>query len=165
MVTYRMPVLLATLRGPTLDFWYHICIDIDTVEEMITTAINGEVVSQGVAVGTNVREEMAGQLLGRLVIGKWNYTFTGKEEQFTWVVTNLNIFKGSNSLDLVQLTQDLCSIQGNHLDWSTSSWQLTGPHAHMVDETIEAVCLQSTTYRMALHVVTSQEEAVATCNR
>ena len=100
-----MPVLLGTLRGPTLAFWYHICIDIDAVEERITTAINGEVVSQGVKVGTNVREEMAGQLLGRLVIGKWNYTFTGKEEQFTWVVTNLNIFKGSNSLDLVQLTR------------------------------------------------------------
>ena len=160
-----MPVLLGTLRGPTLAFWYHICIDIDAVEERITTAINGEVVSQGVKVGTNVREEMAGQLLGRLVIGKWNYTFTGKEEQFTWVVTNLNIFKGSNSLDLVQLTEDLCSIQGDLLDWSTSSWEMTGLHAKIVDERTEAVCHQSTTYRMALHVVTSQEEAVATCNR
>ena len=160
-----MPVLLGTLRGPTLDFWYHICIDIDTVEERLATAINGEIASQGVSVGSNVREKMAGQLTGRLVLGKWNYTFTGQEEQFSWVITNLNIFTGSDSLDLVQLTKELCSIQGDHLDWSTSSWQLTGPHAKMEDDTTEGVCGQSTTFRMALGLVTSQEEAVATCNR
>ena len=160
-----MPVLLGTVNGPTLDFWFHICVDIDTVRGRMATAINGEVVSQGVELGLGVREEMAGQLQGQLVVGKWNYTFTGQEEQFRWVVTNLNIFKGSDSLDLVELTQDLCSIQGDHLAWSTSSWKLTGPHTQMVEETTKAVCGQSTTYRLALGVITSQEEAVATCNR
>ena len=165
IVKCRMPILLGTVRGPTLDFWYHICVDIDMVKGRMVTAINGEVVSQGVKVGAGVRQEMAGQLQGRLVVGKWNYTFTRQEEQFQWVVTNLNIFKGSDSLDLVELTQDLCSIQGDHLAWSTSSWELTGAHIQVGEETTEAVCRQSTTYKLALGVVTSQEEAVATCNR
>ena len=116
-----MPVLLGEVRGPTLDFWYHICVDIDTVKGKMATAINGEVVSKGVEVGVGVSEEMADQLQGQLVIGKWNYTFSGQEEQFRWVVTNLNIFKGSDSLNLGQLTQDLCSTQGDHLAWSTTS--------------------------------------------
>ena len=156
-------MLLGTVRGPTLDFWYHICIDIDTAKGQMSTAINGEVVSRGVEVGAGVREEKASQLQGRMVLGKWNYTFERKEEQFQWTVTNLNIFHGSDSQDLAALTRNLCSRQGDYLAWSTLSWQLTGPHTKLVEETVEEVCGQDATYRIALAHVASQGEAVATC--
>ena len=161
-VIFRV-VLLGTVRGPTLDFWYHICMDIDTAKGEMSTAINGEVVSRGVEVGAGVREERAGQLQGRLVLGKWNYTFEGKEEQFRWTVTNLNIFRGRDSRDLAELTRNLCSSQGDYLAWSTLSWELTGPHTKLMEEAEEDVCGQDTTYRLALGHVTSQGEAVATC--
>ena len=52
------------------------------------TAINGKVVSKGVKLGEGVAEEMPSKMQGKFVVGKWNYTFTGKEEQFLWSVTN-----------------------------------------------------------------------------
>ena len=153
------------MKGPTLDFWMHICIDIDTIKGQMATAINGEEVSQGVEVGTGMKEEQAGQLQGRLVVGKWNYTFSGQEEQFHWTVTNLNIFHGSDSRDLAELTRHLCSSQGDILAWSTSSWRLTGPYTNVVNETVEEVCGQETSYKLALAIFSSQEQAVTTCKR
>ena len=75
-------VWLGAVSGPTLNFWYHICISINTITGTMDTAINGEVVSRGVELGEGVVEGMASQLEGRMVVGKWNYTFTGVEEQF-----------------------------------------------------------------------------------
>ena len=73
------------------------------------TAINGKVVSRGVKFGEGVAEGMTRDLQGKFKLGKWNYTFTGMEEQFVWSVTNLQIFKGSDSLDLAKLTDNLCT--------------------------------------------------------
>ena len=39
------------------------------------TAINGKVVSKGVKLGEGVTEEMPSKMQGKLVVGKWNYTF------------------------------------------------------------------------------------------
>ena len=88
-------VWVGSVSGPTWNFWYHICMDIDTTRGSMDTAINGKVVSNGVKLGEGVAEEMPRRLQGKLVVGKWNYTFTGKEEQFLWSVTNFQMFKGS----------------------------------------------------------------------
>ena len=69
------------------------CVDIDNVEETISTAINGIVTSQDVELGEGVAEQRPKQLQGKLVLGKWNYTFTGVEDQFVWSITNLEIFR------------------------------------------------------------------------
>ena len=108
--------MLGAVEGPTLDFWYHICLDVNAVAGTVDTAINGKLVSQGVEMGEGMMERRPKKLTGNLVVGKWNYTFSGKEEQFFWSVANLNIFKGSN--DMTTLTKDLCSSQGDFLSWS-----------------------------------------------
>ena len=79
-------VYLGQVKAPTLNFWYSICLDIDTVRETMDTAINGMVTSQDVEIGEGVAEKMPRQLQGNLVVGKWNYTFTGVEEQFVWAI-------------------------------------------------------------------------------
>ena len=50
-------VYLGKIEGPTLNFWYTVCVDIDNVEETISTAINGIVTSQDVELGEGVAEQ------------------------------------------------------------------------------------------------------------
>ena len=75
-----------------MNFWYTACLDIDTVRGTVDTAINGVLESEGVELGDGVAESMQRQLKGKMVMGKWNYTFEGVEEQFVWSITNVEIF-------------------------------------------------------------------------
>ena len=147
-----------------MSFWYHICMDIDTVGGSMNTAINGKVVSKGVKLGDGVADQMTQKMQGKLAVGKWNYTFTGKEEQFVWRVANLQIFKGSDSLDPAILTKDLCNSQGNFLAWETMKWKVEGD-MERVEESADTICNQPTTYRLLLSETKGQEEAVATCDK
>ena len=153
------------MSAPTWNFWYHICIDINTSKRSMDTAINGKVVSNRVELGEGVAEEMPRKLQGKLVVGKWNYTFTGKEEQFLWSFTNFKIFKGSDSLDLAMLTKDLCKRQGDILAWDTMKWRVAGDKMEEVEERAETVCRQPTTYKLLLSETKEQQEAVATCDK
>ena len=130
----------------------------------MNTAINGRMVSSGVKLGKGVAEEMTRKVRGKIVVGKWNYTFTGKEEQFVWDVTNLQIFKGSDSLDISMLTTDLCKRQGDFLAWGKMKWKVEGDIDEM-EERAENVCSQSTTYQLLLSETIDQQEAVATCDK
>ena len=150
------------MEGPTLDFWYHICLDVDTVAGTVDTAINGKLVSEGVEMGEGMMERRPKKLSGKLVVGKWNYTFSGKEEQFFWSVTNLNIFKGSN--DMTTLTKDLCSSQGDFLSWRKMKWRMEG-NVEQLEKTEGEICDQALTYRILVTETSGQKEAVATCDK
>ena len=147
-----------------MNFWYTACLDIDTVRETIDTAINGVLASQGVELGEGVVEQVPRQLQGRLVVGKWNYTFTGVEEQFVWSFTNLEIFRWSNSRDLATLTKDLCTSFGDFLSMRDEDWKVEGTVEEMQVEA-EKVCEQPTTYRLLLTEDMGQQDAVATCDK
>ena len=157
-------VWLGQIRGPALNFWYTACLDIDTVRGTIDTAINGILESQGVELEEGVAEKMPRQLQGKLVIGKWNYTFTGVEEQFVWSVTNLEIFRGSDSRDLAALTKDLCTSFGDFLSMRDEDWKVEG-EVEEREEAAEKVCSQPTTYRILLTEDLGQQDAVATCDK
>ena len=157
-------VWLGQIRGPALNFWYTACLDIDTVRGTIDTAINGAMASQGVRLEEGVAEQMPRQLKGKLVVGKWNYTFEGVEEQFVWSITNLEIFKPTTSQDLATLTKDLCVYYGDFLSMREMEWKVEGS----VEETqVEGsvVCDQPTSYRMLLTEDLGQEDALATCDK
>ena len=153
------------MSRPTWNFWYHVCINIDTIKRSMDTAINGKVVSKGVKLGEGVAEEMPSTMQGKLVVGKWNYTFTGKEEQFLWSVTNFQIFKGSDSVDLAILTKDLCKRRGDILAWETMRWKVEGDKMEEVEERAEEVCSQPTTYKLLLSDAKEQQEAISTCDK
>ena len=104
------------------------------------TAINGMVTSQDVEIGEGVTEQMPRQLQGNVVLEKWNYTFTGVEEQFVWAIANLEIFRGSDSLDLAALTKDLCSNFGDFLASRDMEWKEDG-EVEQKKEDWEKVCI------------------------
>ena len=147
-----------------MNFWNTFCLDIDTVRGTIDTAINGVLASQGVELGEGVAEQMPRQLQGKLVVGKWNYTFTGVEEQFVWSITNLEIFRASNSIDLAALTNDLCTSFGDFLSMRDEDWKVEGT-VEETQEEAEKVCKQPTTYRLLLTEDMGQQDAVATCDK
>ena len=157
-------VYLGQVKAPTLNFWYTVCLDIDTVSETVDTAINGMVTSQDVELGEGVAEQMPRQLQGKLVVGKWNYTFTGVEDQFVWSITNLEIFRASDSLDLAALTKDLCRSYGDFLALRDMEWKVEGEVEEMQVES-EKVCGQPTTFKILLPEAIGQEEGVATCDK
>ena len=157
-------VYLGKIEGPTLNFWYTVCLDIDNVKETITTAINGIVTSQDVELGEGVAEQRPKQLQGKLVLGKWNYTFTGVEDQFVWSITNLEIFRGSQSRDLAALTNDLCSSYGDFLALRDMDWKVEGVVDQKQEES-DSVCRQPITYRILLNEPIGQEEGLATCDK
>ena len=155
---------MGRVKGPTLNFWYTACLDIDTVRGTIDTAINGVLESQGVELGEGVAEQMPRQLKGKLVLGKWNYTFTGVEDQFVWSITNLEIFRGSDSRDLAALTKDLCQSYGDILHGNGMEWKVQG-EVEKTEEEDDKVCKQPTTYRILLTEDMGQQDAVATCDK
>ena len=150
------------IESPTLNFWYHICLDIDTAKNTIDTAINGEVVGQGIDMGEGMGKERPDLLKGNMVVGKWNYTSTGEEEQFVWSITNLAFFTWSP--DLAALTADLCNSQGNLLSWDNMRWRVSGEVIEL-DVSAEEVCRQESSYKLLLTEPMGQRDAVATCHK
>ena len=157
-------VYLGQVKAATLNFWYSVCLDFDTERGTMDTAINGIKTSQGVELGEGVAEQMPRQLQGNLVLGKWNYTFTGVEHQFVWAITNIEIFRGSDSLDLAAMTKDLCNSYGDFLALRDMEWKVEGEVEEKQEES-EKVCGQPTTYRILLPEAIGQEEGVATCDK
>ena len=157
-------VLLGTVENPTLNFWYHICLDIDTAENTVAAAINGALVGDRIDLGEGMAEEMRSQMKGNLVVGKWNYTFTGEEEQFVGSVTNLALFSGTKHRDLAALTEDLCNIQGDFLSWDDMRWKIEGVVSEL-EVSAEQVCSQKMSYTLLIVEPMGQQEAVATCRK
>ena len=147
-----------------MNFWYTACLDIDTVRGTVDTAINGVLESEGVELGDGVAESMPRQLKGKMVMGKWNYTFEGVEEQFVWSITNLEIFRPSDSRDLAMLTTNLCDSYGDFLALRDMEWKVEGKVEERLVED-DKVCKQPTTYRLLLTEDLGQEDAVATCDK
>ena len=158
---FRM-VELGRVENPALDFWYHICLAMYTDQNKVDVAINGALVASGVDIGTGMGENMAKELKGNMVVGKWNYTSTGEEEQFVWSITNLAFFTGSP--DLAALTADLCNSQGNLLSWDNMRWRVSGEVIEL-DVSAEEVCRQESSYKLLLTAPMGQRDAVATCDK
>ena len=156
---------MGKVEKPTLNFWYHICLEIDTVKNTVDAAINGVLVGDGIDLGEEgMAEEMSSQLKGNLVVGKWNYTFTGEEEQFVGSVTNLAIFSGTKHQDIAGLTEDLCSIQGDFLSWDDMAWKVEGVVSELEVST-EQICSQEMSYSLLIEEPMDQQEAMATCRK
>ena len=114
--------------------------------------------------GEGMMEGRPKKLTGKLVVGKWNYTFSGKEEQFFWSVTNLNIFKGGSTNDMTTLTKDLCSSQGDFLSWNKMKWRMEG-NVEQLEKTEGEICNQALTYRILITEAMGQQEAVTACDK
>ena len=158
-------VRLGRIESPTLSFWYHICLDIDTTKNTIDAAINGEVVGQGIDMGEGMGKGKPDLLKGNMVVGKWNYIFTGEDEQFSGSVTNLAFFGIKTDQEgLATLTEDLCQAPGALLSWRDIKWKVEGGVIELETSSGE-VCNQVMSYSLLITEPIGQEAAVATCGK
>ena len=158
-------VRLGRIESPTLNFWYHICLDIDTAKNTIDAAINGEVVGQGIDMGEGMGKERPELLKGNMVVGKWNYIFTGEDEQFSGSISNLAFFGiTTDQEDLATLTDDLCKAPGPLLSWRDIKWRVEGEVIELETSSGE-VCNQVSSYSLLITEPIGQEAAVATCGK
>ena len=158
---------MGRIESPTLNFWYHICLNIDIAKSTIDAAINGEVVGQGVDMGEGMGKERPKLLKGNMVVGKWNYIFTGEDEQFSGSVTNLAFFGSTTDQeDLATLTDDLCMCKAQEpfLSWRDIKWKVEGEVIELETSSGE-VCNQVTSYSLLITEPIGQEAAVAICGK
>ena len=156
---------MGKIESPILNFWYHICLDIDITKNTVDAAINGEVVGQGIDMGEGMGKERPELLKGNMVVGKWNYIFTGEDEQFSGSVTNLAFFGSTSDQEgLATLTDDICEAPGALLRWRDIKWRVEGEVTELETSAAE-VCDQVTSYSLLITEPIGQEAAVAICGK
>jgi hypothetical protein len=151
---------------PRIDFWYRTCLAVDSTSGQVTVALNGQVLEVGRQVGDLV-ENRPSTLEERIVIGKWNRTSKGVDEQYPWSISNLQLFHWRPESDLAALSGLGCSQPGDYLAWSGMEWSASGEHVQQYDLPLGEVCSQERQERYDLAVALEQTQAqtLATCRK
>ena len=135
--------------------WYHICSSVDTVNGTFSTAVNGDLISEGLEGGTELMKNKPRDLKSKLVIGAWINTWGNQGHQyhqFHGAVSNVRLFSSAYSIDLERFSLSPCSSgPGDYLTWEKMTWGLTGNgvregesrwsvcHEHETDDTVLAI--------------------------
>ena len=115
--------------------------------------------------GEGIGKERPDLLKGNMVVGKWNYIFTGEDEQFSGSISNLAFFGiTTDQEDLATLTDDLCKAPGPLLSWRDIKWRVEGEVIELETSSGE-VCNQVSSYSLLITEPIGQEAAVATCGK
>ena len=147
---------------PKLNFWYHICFEINTELQWMSVAVNGYLITNmthAEGIGNNVPV----QLGNKISLGKWKNTFNDYEEQFYWRVTNLQIF--SDGLNISVLSGSPCSNNGDLLSWDTMDWTVTGSGVSQLEIEQESLCTEEEAYSLAIPIRMTQLQAINTCHK
>ena len=150
--------------GPRIDFWYRTCHAIDSSAGLVTTTLNGEVLEVDRSVG-DLKDNRPGSLEERIVIGKWNRTSKGVDEQFPWSVTNLQLFHWRAATNLSALSGVDCARPGDYLAWPAMEWAPSGDHVEEYELPEEEVCRprREERYDLAISLEQTQPRSLATC--
>ena len=150
--------------GPRIDSWYRTCHAIDSSAGLVTTTLNGEVLEVDRSVG-DLKDNRPGSLEERIVIGKWNRTSKGVDEQFPWSVTNLQLFHWRAATNLSALSGVDCAKPGDYLAWPAMEWAPSGDHVEEYELPEEEVCRprREERYDLAISLEQTQPRSLATC--
>ena len=110
------------LQNPRLDYWYHICLSLDSTKGKIEVAVNGDslgsVLDEDV---TNIPSKL------KMKIGK-----SYDNQQFQGSVANIRIFKEGNVTDVSSVP---CKLrQGTILSWNPNNWKVVGSDWSLIEE-------------------------------
>ena len=143
-----------------VNHWYHLCVDMDFENEKLTVALNGALTAEleGVTAMTTARPS-------KIVIGKTECS--GEECQYTWQLTNLQLFSSPPVPSLPELSLDLCGQTGDLLAWDQMTWQTEGNWSLVREDQLEpgTVCGNKDTYDVALNMHIKQKDGVKACNK
>ena len=154
------------VSGPRIDFWYRTCLGVDSNSGLVTVALNGRVLEVDRKVGDLV-ENRPNSLQDRIVIGKWNRTSKGVDEQYPWAITNLQVFGWRADHDLALLSGQGCQEEGNYLAWQQMEWRASGEQVVVEEVAMEEVCRaeRQERYSLAVPLEQTQAQSLATCRK
>ena len=152
---------LGIIENPRLNYWYHVCLQVDTPRNQITAVVNGKLVGTANGGMTNSPTTL------QMAIGKWkSREKTGKkEEQFEGSVTNIQLFSISPHQNITKLSSDPCGLVGDLLAWRSEDWRVEGERWLLVEEVEESVCDEGTNYTVAIPVEMGINEALDICRK
>ena len=119
---YRM----GNLTKPRVNYWYHICLQVEVEGNKITVSVNGEVV------GTLVGEKITKPKNLCMVLGKsCNYNFV--EEQFQGSMSNIQVFSTYINPNITALSSEPCGLKGGLLSCHPDNWRVEGERWVLVE--------------------------------
>ena len=130
---------LGEIRNPRLDFWYHICLKIDSSTKRIEVALNGDYLGEKpIPNDSNMPRKL------KMAIGKGQ-----NNKQFYGSVANVQVFKEGN---ITEITASPCEERrGTILSWKPEYWKVSGSHWLLAEESEEVICLPHTgQYNLAI---------------
>ena len=129
---------VAELKDPRLDYWYHICLSLDSTKGEMVVAVNGE--SLGSVLDkevTNIPSKL------EMKIGK-----SYDNQQFQGSVANIRAFKVGNVTDISAMP---CKLrQSTILPWNPNNWKVIGSDWSLVEEFEDIFCVSSDQYTLAI---------------
>ena len=145
---------LGEIQNPQLDFWYHICLKIDSFANKIDSAVNGNHLG-GKSIPLGYGSQMPSKL--KMTIGKGQ-----NNKQFFGSVANVRVFKEGN---VTEITASPCKVrQGMILSWDSKYWDVVGPHWLLTEETKDVVCDPfEKDYKLAIPIQFSRNESTTIC--
>ena len=148
---------LVSIGNPKVNYWYHICLEIDLEENKITASVDGKLVG-------SVHEQNITNIPTYLKInlGKWLST-DYEEDQFQGSVTNVQAFTVATDHNITALTSQPCGVTGDILAWQVQDWRVEGTRWLLVEELEESVCDQGDNYTVAIPVQMGIHEAMDIC--
>ena len=148
---------LGILENPRLNYWYHVCLQVDTPRNEITGVVNGKFV--GSAIGENISNTPTSL---QMAIGKWE-NFNSNEVQFEGSVTNIQLFSPKHNI--TALSSEPCALEGDLLAWRAGDWRVEGERWLLVEEIKESMCDQGTKYTVAIPVDMEIHMAMGICRK
>ena len=156
---------LGHLGNPRVNYWYHLCMEIDLLVNVITAAVNGE--QMGRVVGKNIKNTPK---VLRITLGKlesYDYSQGSTEKQFQGSVTNIHAIKVSTEsvFNTTAMSLEPCSIEGDLLAWTPEDWKVEGTRWELVEEAEDSVCHQRSMYAVAFPFTIDIHQAMDICKK
>ena len=141
------------LQNPRLDFWYHICLSLDSTKGKMEIAVNGD--SLG-----NILDKNVTNIPSKLKMQIGN---SYDNQQFQGSVANIRIFKEGNTTDVSAVP---CKLrQSTILPWNPNNWKVVGSAWSLIEESDEIFCVSSEHYNLAIPLKIAINESMDICRK
>ena len=139
------------LQNPRLDYWYHICLSLDSTKGKMEIAVNGD--SLG-----NILDKNVTNIPSKLKMQIGN---SYDNQQFQGSVANIRIFKEGNTTDVSAVP---CKLrQSTILPWNPNNWTVVGSDWSLVEEFEDIFCAPSDHYNLAIPLRITINESMDIC--
>ena len=141
------------LQNPRLDYWYHICLSLDSTKGKLEVAVNGHSLGNNLEKNvTNIPSKL------EMKIGK-----SYDNQQFQGSVANIRVFKVGNVTDISAVP---CKLrQSTILPWNPKNWKVVGSDWSLVEEFEDTFCAVSDHYDLAIPLRITINESMDICKQ